>query len=1693
MMGSGYQKKLIAFVLMFAISVSTLSGCLIKDAYRDNAYTSVKKPTTEVGYGKVKLRPRKEIDYSTERFEISGNNAFYILPGLENIPDAMATFKVLDYNSRGEFVYFYVTPSYLSPEQVKEYQMDPRKSRGFVPTTGFTKINRPDNYKYDAVVLMAYNPDTGFYHVMFADSYEIEFDPKTEGRPYYYEMKLAGAKNQSAIAKEIKEHFFIQERGIASKVPEREEYFLLNESAIGTVYNAAGEAVASLSLMDQIDDRRLALEQIFRKNPNEGRNAETELTREEKEERDFEEWKKRNGLQDEKEEPKTGVSAIITDAAMGTNYETYVSITYFTLDEPLNPKSQVRMMTLLSFRQPLNKQEEAVPFRSVNLAAKDILDKWMSIDRHFFNSRKEMENNENYYINELRVKYDNFTPFISGTDEEQSIIVGSLNFYNQRVGSFTANDVREIIDAYTVSEYDKKWLNWYAVEYENEKEKDEEPFYKITNWFGITEPATEKFHDYWNYNASLGGKRAIRAIQALILGRNIRGFLKAANFESLIKKMKSVNLVPSMGNLEKKSQETITVEDRYKGKYGPGGTGDKNGKLEENLKTWTMSNQRKTKIALTPVFNYDNPFYVGRDGRYESLHVLRVLSSNDVYSPFVSPVDYYKVNLPANANARSTGIKDWTLAEAEVYLPETERTCYYKNEEEADQQLNKYMEIRRGGSLTEDHLNLIKGYLRGGYKDLLKENAESIEKAAKTLVNSNLKKIYDRIREQLEEVTPDEDGEFNAEKLNQLMEDIDRMRRRTSESKDSDGEEVEEIVELRKLLDEVVNESVKQQIKSMTDIRDAIDAIPEGDRDLVLVLCGGFVPEKCLIEKDKVPTTFQLVFPGGSGATIKEAGNRETIAGSLFGTKEGVLVIADSNVNKGAADLVGYQKDGNMFVYDTTTFGKSNDAAEIRYRSTINKKNDRDMVVVRTDAGVRFLVNSSLNVESVIRGGFTEDERYVHGVMKNYLSKVDSNYAKYLNSWSYVPLRFPSETVAETEKLLKEEQKKDSTKAKLDLSFSKQGFITLRQLMTSGGYTRDTENKTSDAVKEELERIEEEQSAKNKQSTQNNSSNRENRYSADREPLPTEGGIQVNVDPGISNERFTGRLTEASNFTLISPDTVVCCTVEGGTKILNLKNAKVTDDMEGSYYRLFQRIYPNDRRTDTYKLIGFQNAEYGYKDADIAMAKIYTRKYSSNEVDETLVSDFMQNLNQMAKDYVHREYRTSLDKNNELQNIKLTADEKKEEKKAEALFSGNEGTALRQLQLLEKEYGINSNPQSVQKYLKELRTRVLAVKPAIAAIYKLAGGSAMVTNKNGLRQQPYWKNLEARMTLALEQDDLEDIMVEIRMHDEVLPTLVSANQAKKYRDYKELLDFTANQGKVSADEIFGAKEGTDIAATASANSSKLSEEYRADVINDIKQDYFNLKFPNEMNKVLQSTAISAQKANNGTNEPAKSDQTGETPMELEARLSKAYDQYVRSLITQVNPDSFVQTKDDFANAFVDNINHGAAIWAEPILTRERDAIKESLAKMDSVWGLEELIIREKIRSLPPYQKYASWWEDYQKRSEAGSLMERTGTSRNGISDANPLSGTERVSFLRQSEAYKTIIGDIKGTDAVKEYLKNREETWDDYLKEVILVSGSGAVRNDRGEVEEGYEDQISRQMEQQFKEKYSISENVISG
>ncbi|MBQ7464845.1 MAG: hypothetical protein IJS86_08305, partial [Lachnospiraceae bacterium] len=343
----------------------------------------------------TKHREKKDIDYSTDRFNIEGTNAFYILPGLENIPDAMAVFEVLDYNRLGEFVYYYVTPCYVTPEEFSSF-VNANKTGTVDSRTGVTvPEGRREDYEYDAGVLMSYNPDNGQYRIMYADTFEIdkekEFDPATEGRPYMYRSRDMNEDSKSRV--------YMAERLMGCKVAGREEYLLMDQSSLtGVVYDSRGNAERTMTYRPALASEMENRKEEFKKKKDHGN--------------------------------KKIMNAALTGLVMTRAYESYLGITFFMGDydneDDIDEDDLQVSMTMMIYREPLNRKDGGTPFVSVNLNADRQKEKWLSLDGKFFTDRSEYEKAEGYSFEDLKNgKYGNeyrdaFSPFSLSDPEEEA-------------------------------------------------------------------------------------------------------------------------------------------------------------------------------------------------------------------------------------------------------------------------------------------------------------------------------------------------------------------------------------------------------------------------------------------------------------------------------------------------------------------------------------------------------------------------------------------------------------------------------------------------------------------------------------------------------------------------------------------------------------------------------------------------------------------------------------------------------------------------------------------------------------------------------------------------------------------------------------------------------------------------------------------------------------------------------------------------------------------------------------------------------------------------------------------------------------------------------------------------------------------------------------------------------------------------
>ncbi len=1621
-----FLKRMLSFFVAFSL-VLQLSGCGGGGLVTQTTEEPAKRE--EVSINSVSRviptkREKEEVDFSTDRFSVDGVNAFYILPGLENIPGAMACFEVLDYNSLGEFVYYYVTPCYAAPEDIEEYNSGQKKS-GMVANRRVMPDpeDRREDYEYDAEVLMSYNPDSGKYRVMLAKTYEIdkvnEFDPEKEGRPYYYLVQQEDSTYDA----------FISERALACKVAGREEYLIVDQGSLsGMVFDARGNRKFSMTYKNTLDNEAKNKQESLYKL----RIDRTRMSDADRFEGDdkFDKWLDSSGKNDQGVKPggagDNPMNVLITGISMTDSYESYLGATFFLGDNPMAASAEIST-TYMIYRQSLDTGNGAAPYISVNYNADKQREQWLSLDNCFFKSYDEYRNTLGYSMDDLKSgksgdEYkDDFSPFIAGDEKgDASVFIEIPDIADIPSSWFDHNFMTKLLKDTGVRESETSFFI-YLLENKNSINDYDRRMMLLTRFVSLDIPA----------------KRALQTIVADALPRGLKE-----------------------KNADKDSVSTLAFFNDYGWILKPGEYQD-----GSDIGFYTLAPLNEYGVSKM------------------SDHTLSMVSSNGIYKNYIAPVDYFPEDSD-NLNLEESIKKNYqTKLEMEPYETEEKRkrTCYIYDLETADKQkeevikesglsddvkatIDEITDILRTDTETWQNLELawLVNEATRDMEELLDEIAEKaedanddgdldddkyeeiedfVEEQEEDMEDKDPETLYEEMREDAEE--KHDKGQLSDEEYEQILKTIDKAE---EDDLDMDEEELEEFENLIKgsgLIADgqraIVSGNNALRRKMLERVEELAKEIPEDIREGMLYLCAGFSID--VQECKEYPISYTLVFPQGATVTVKESGQAETVGGKSESFYDGVLIAAEnkSKAFKGNTYAVGYKSAGVVDFFNKYTYGKPMDISPLSYD---DGESVRNIIALRTDKGVRFFEKGG-------KSGFEErldniklarfigqdnadilsnviEEKSMTGLTADEMDRIDRGEVEGVNS---VSMELPEEMKKE----FRERELKSGIhnlysplefKARGDEAYNEVllngglvsgvekedflGFMSLRMLLTSSGYTREAEGRYEDALNESRERIEQKAATLSENTS-------ESANAADAESIDKELALDsstLNVD---FNERYTGHLTSSKNICLISKDKALICSMEGGTKILDLTYGTVADDMDGSYYRAFQR-----ERSRNFKLVGFENTDFSYTDTDLPRAKVYSVVYGKAELEKSVVDAFKQMLEQYAKDYLHREYRTEYGENDEIKTKETTEEEEQESVEAGKIFNPANKSYATALRILEGKYGIERTTGEINELVKELRERIAGVKPAITRLYELAGAKSLAGN-TAKRAEGYWKNLESRMTMANEVEGLYDILVEIRMDDDVLPGL-DKEQADKYRSYKDVLDLAKENGRVSANEIFGSEDGTSKLDTLSSNDSgtereRLRENYKQDVIKDIAEEYY-LK--------TREGKISADE---------------EEPSLYEKRENLR--SYTGSLLNQINPDNFVAHRDSIADEFTDLINHGKGKVTGAHLDEMKKRIKEGLSAMDAVWKLEEFVISEKIENGSGYSGYKQWLTDYNEKV------------RN-----NELTGKERISFLRTSAAYKAVIGDLKNDTSVKSFLNGRKETWDDYLSYVIKRIGRGTVRTD---------------------------------
>ncbi|WP_026495096.1 hypothetical protein [Butyrivibrio sp. WCD3002] len=231
----GQARKLGKSALILLLCV-TLTGC--NNILGDGEVSIVTAPpivtpkvTVVDGYGQGEK----------SRFDIGGTDAFYLLPGIENHPDYFQDFMCLDYTEDGYFVYYYCAPAYITDKEIVALKDGQEHDR---PEGDYPEIDRSKDSKIDAMILMAYNPDTRKYKVIDAQAYSDNTANSATGGQANTGVDFYKSPNYD---------FYILSHCYGCRVAGTGEYFIMDQGGYITVYDTKLNQLSKINFGRALD------------------------------------------------------------------------------------------------------------------------------------------------------------------------------------------------------------------------------------------------------------------------------------------------------------------------------------------------------------------------------------------------------------------------------------------------------------------------------------------------------------------------------------------------------------------------------------------------------------------------------------------------------------------------------------------------------------------------------------------------------------------------------------------------------------------------------------------------------------------------------------------------------------------------------------------------------------------------------------------------------------------------------------------------------------------------------------------------------------------------------------------------------------------------------------------------------------------------------------------------------------------------------------------------------------------------------------------------------------------------------------------------------------------------------------------------------------------------------------------------
>ena len=646
----------------------------------------------------------------------------------------------------------------------------------------------------------------------------------------------------------------------------------------------------------------------------------------------------------------------------------------------------------------------------------------------------------------------------------------------------------------------------------------------------------------------------------------------------------------------------------------------------------------------------------------------------------------------------------------------------------------------------------------------------------------------------------------------------------------------------------------------------------------------------------------------------------------------------------------------------------------------------------------------------------------------------------------------------------------------IDVSYSNKGdtnmmtagalFIKNEDLLSSTGFTPYTESATQEAL-----------------SKRNDDTLPEERYKDGNSVQTTQKDMTLNL-----NSSRVGTLQSASSFTAMSNKEILMSAYDSGLSLLRLDfygNENIHEVIhlqDGSYYQSF----PSSKK-GCYKVIGFDTTDYMYGTKDLVRAKVYDFDFDKGR-DEIYASAIRDMIDQMAIDYVRRQYRTRVEieeddngkptGNSKVVTVPFEDDHSKEAESERRLFESDETTAKNELIKIEQAKGAASSEEAAL-YLMKIREKVDKQKEAMKEIFAITGatklpsagtvGTSLINDSD-----VYWVGLKERLQYTTEMGSLKEILAEIATAEELLSHM-SAEDAATYRSLREVLNYKEEDEKknkalekvdldaASLDQLIKNKKSasdyeeeygslntdpdqkvtdpleerinTDGVMDDGSKNSKMSRQKARDLIlEDVENTYFRI-YPLAPEKVYSPDGSYRE-------------------LVTKEREDEVWEEYLNDLLNRINPDNLSEKRSQNVEEFAalsyewarmakgDETGKDPLKVSDGVKEKMRKEIMEGIDSCETIADMEALFFGTQIRNLG--NPYGAFLDQY------NSWAEKQFTT-----DA------EKAKEMRAAEWYIKLKGIIDNDDKAKAFLWGKNRTWEDYLSSIMTNKTGTVLRDER--------------------------------